>query len=29
MQNTIDRLLVPLGLFALSYGLMVAWAYWA
>jgi|HubBroStandDraft_1064217.scaffolds.fasta_scaffold87331_2 hypothetical protein len=29
MLNAMDRVLVPLLMFALSYGLVVAWAYWA
>jgi hypothetical protein len=29
MLNTIDRVLVPLLMFVLSYGFVVAWAYWA
>lgn len=29
MTNTIDRICIPLGIFALSFGITVAWAYWS
>lgn len=28
MPNLIDRICVPIGIFALAYGGAVAWAYW-
>jgi len=28
MHNIVDRVAVPLGVFALAYGLMIAWAWW-